>query len=238
MARREPGATTKKRGPRVLPTKTGTVQAQHGEDFLPPGGRRGRKPKGAGEAAGVPAISNYRPPTGKDTTLFQGYFKQAEAQDKVIDRQLKALQSAKQELGQIYRQAKEAGVPVARVAMMKRVIKERKMDAGEMLADARENAFQHTAMKSQVADVLPMAMLLAPPSLAEIGIMGEHAGKNGEPSDNNPWTPGTPQFVEWAGGHKKGQRESAGKVFGGKEDKGQGDGTGEAPAVASNVHRL
>lgn len=247
MARQQAGARPKKARAKKKTATGGTVQAHHGSDFIPPGprGRRGRSSEGAGEAAGVPAISNYRPPSGADTDLFKKFAARAEGQMKQVK---KAQDTVKSELGtlsQIYREAKEAGVPAERVRILKQTIKERNRDASEILVEERERAFQHTALKSKLADVMPFSMLMAPPSLTEIEMMGEHAGKNGEPADNNTFTPGTKQFASWHSGWKKGQRDSAAKVFGSDDKGGQGDGSGDEPArdtdgkvISSNVVRL
>ena len=36
-------------------------------------------------------------------------------------------------------------------------------------------------------------------------LQGQHAGRNGEPAENNPFTPGTAQFTDWAAGWVNGQ---------------------------------
>jgi hypothetical protein len=232
MARQQPGARPKK----AATKKRATATAGSGGEFTTKRGR-GKSSEGAGEKAGVPPISNYRPPSSADTDLFRKFAKMAESQDKAVEKAVKALQSARQELGQIYRQAKEEGIPAERVAQLKKTIKERKRDAAEILVEERERAWQHSTLESQLAEVLPFfETLTAPPTLTEIEIMGEHAGKNNEPPENNPYKPGSAPFTHWESGRKKGQRASAGKVFG-DDDKGQGDGTGgEAPA--GNVVRL
>lgn len=38
---------------------------------------------------------------------------------------------------------------------------------------------------------------------------GEQAGRNAEPDQNNPFDPGTPQFIAWAAGHHDGTKAAA-----------------------------
>lgn len=185
------------------------------------------KPVASAKAALNGSGSNFRPPSNADADLFLKYAKQAEKQSEVINKANTVLQREKQSLGEIYTAAKAAGVPSDRVKQLKKTLAERKRDAAEILVEERERAWQHTVMKSEIREVLPFEHLMKPPSLKEIEMQGEHAGKNGEPPDNNPWTPGTPQYVAWAGGQKKGHRDSVDQVF---KDKG-GEGGGDGPQV-------
>lgn len=43
-------------------------------------------------------------------------------------------------------------------------------------------------------------------------LQGQHAGRNGEPAENNPFTPGTEPFTEWAAGWVNGQEMLASGV--------------------------
>jgi hypothetical protein len=210
MAKREAGARPKK------PAAKKKAAKAKGETT---------KPVASAKAALNGSGSNFRPPTNADQDLFLKYAKQAETQWKNIDKAMTTLQREKQSLGEIYTAAKAAGVPSERVKQLKKTIAERKRDAAEVLVEERERAWQHTVMKSEIREVLPFEHLMKPPSLKEIEMQGEHAGKNGEPPDNNPWTPGTPQYVAWAGGQKKGHRDNVDSVF---KDKGGEDG-GDGP---------
>ncbi len=174
--------------------------------------------------ADVAEGSNFRPPSKIDHDLFLKFAKNAEAQCKIIKKREADLQSEKQALGQIYRNAKEAGVPADRVRQLKKTLKERLRDPLEVLAEEQERYWQHVAMKSEHAKVLPFDSLLAPPSLEVIEAQGEKAGASGESSDNNPWTPGTPQHQSWRNGHAAGQKKSAEGVFNRSSDDG-GEGT-------------
>lgn len=40
----------------------------------------------------------------------------------------------------------------------------------------------------------------------DANLQGQHAGRNGEPAENNPFTPGTEEFTTWAEGWVNGQQ--------------------------------
>jgi len=230
MARQQAGARPKKAKAKK------TASAGDGGELVV---KRGRGKKGAGEEAGVPAITNFRPPSTADTDLFKKFYNKAFAQVGALQRAKDAVKSEMGILSQIYSEAKESGVPAERVKRMKETIKEARKDAAQLLLEEREKAWQHTTMKTKLSEVMPFAMLMQPPTMTEIEMQGEQCGRNGEPIDNCQWTPGTKQFQHWIAGHKKGQRESAAKVFGDNKGKGgAGDGTGLDDAPAGNVVRL
>lgn len=54
----------------------------------------------------------------------------------------------------------------------------------------------------------------------DANLQGQHAGKNGEPAENNPFTPGTEDFTAWAEGWTTGQAMLAGGI--GKAGSGAG----------------
>lgn len=46
----------------------------------------------------------------------------------------------------------------------------------------------------------------------DASLQGQHAGRNGEPAENNPFTPGTDDFAAWAEGWTNGQAMLAGGI--------------------------
>lgn len=195
MARREPGAAPKRRKKAVAKKEKPAKQKEL-------------------------SLSN-RPATRADEEAFRVWAEKARRAYRSVRKALELVQSERGVLSGIYTSAKEAGIPAERVRILKLTLKQELKEPAEVLSEAREMAFQAKVLKSPLVQLGLFDGLLKEPSLEEYELMGEHAGRNGEPIDNAPDNPGSPQHTHWISGWKKGQKENVKAL---EKSMGAGDG--------------
>lgn len=203
---------------------------------------KAKKPAKAKLSADMKKMAKGKPTTGQELGIGHNhgiYSAKAEEgfclwhdkiarQDLVLEKAKKLQQSERGRLGELYKEAEEAGIPKDRLRVLKLKLKMDKLtDKLEPIADQRELAWQMKATgdKSQFVQ-LGLFDALKEPTMEQWEAMGEEAGKRGDPIDNAPGKPGEDKHAHYVSGWKKGQRELANSagMFGKKDGESGGDG--------------
>lgn len=156
--------------------------------------------------------------SGKAEEAFCLWHDKIAKQDVALDKAKKLQQSERGKLGELYKEAEEAGIPKDRLRVLKLKLKMDKLtDKLEPVNDQRELAWQMKATgdKSQFVQ-LGLFDALKEPTLEQWEAMGEKAGLEGQPIDNAPGKPGDDKHAHWCSGWKTGQRKLSESTFGGK----------------------
>jgi hypothetical protein len=215
MAQRE-GAAPK----RAAKKKKGAPGVSDGIKALAGKGGKGKGKVPNGSNSGEPLMM--QTVGKKDEESFLQWQKRIRTQQKVLDKAMELARDERGRLGELYAGAKESGVPAHRLSVLKKLLKEEARDPTEVVADAKEMAWQAGVTHS------PLKQLglfeIAEPSAEAYQMLGEAAGKTGQPMDNAPGKPGEERHTNWISGWKKGQRELSESTFGDGGKGGAGDG--------------
>lgn len=193
------GATKKKGGGgKVVPIAGAKTVKKHGKQ-----GHNGAEAK-PGELA-LQTVGQ------KDEEAFKRWFARLRKANDTVLAAMKIVQNARGELGGLFGSAKEAGIPTHRLSVVKKLFKEEQRDPAEVVADAREMAWQVKVTGSKLGQLGLFSMTEPAPEAYEE--LGYQAGLKGEPIDNAPGRPGEERYANWSNGWKRGHKENSDKVF-------------------------
>lgn len=202
------------------PKKKGKAAGVDGHAVMAAAKAKAAGNKGKGATVEQVNLSNFRPPGEADGILYDKHAGLIMRQKAIVDKHAEALKTERGTYAELFLSAKEAGVPKARLDALKKTLKLKERDPGEVLAERREMAWQAERLKLPVVQLGFFEGVKLAPSLEEWGLMGEADARNGNPP-NPPGKPGSPEHAEYLGGHKKIQSKMAGSTF--------GDSKGTAP---------
>lgn len=137
----------------------------------------------------------------------------------------KAKKLAKDEsdsMGGLYAQAKEAGIPASRLAALKKLFKLEDRSAQDVAAEHKEMAWQAAVTKSPTVQL--GLFDLKEPTLEGYEMLGEKAGREGQPMENAPGKPTEDKHIRYVTGWKRGQKELADSTFNPNAKPASGDG--------------
>jgi hypothetical protein len=134
--------------------------------------------------------------------LLKHHIQQIQQAEAVSDQAKAHAASKRKILANRYKTAAMDGIDPAD---MKRAFKLAKLPQGVVVVSERNVRAYLIAMDVAIGH---QWSLFDSPKV-DVKAMGEHAGKNGEPPDNNPHKPGTEEHVLWTEGHQMGQASIA-----------------------------
>jgi len=149
--------------------------------------------------------------------------------DEVIERNLSMLKTKKKALDKVVADYKEDLDQARGVYRSARKLAKKEgvnLKAFDILMDLESDDMGHVQVnyadvaryqKLTDSPLLQLDMfsgMLAPEPKVDANLQGQAAGKNAEPESNNPFTPGSEDFVAWAEGYVTGQQMNMDKFAG------------------------
>jgi ribosome modulation factor len=159
--------------------------------------------------------SNPRAKKGDNSKAFHAVPDEVIARHlKAIKAKLKAMDPILEELNEargVYRNArklaKKEGVNLDALDI---ILKLENVDMGKVQVDHADAGRYLRILESPLAtqlDLFQNMQVVAPE--VDARLQGRQAGGNAEPAENNPFTPGSEQFQQWAEGWAEGQNDNA-----------------------------
>lgn len=146
-------------------------------------------------------------PNGSNVSdeLYRRYLDKIAVAEAAYDRAHERAKSLKGELRSVYSAAKDDGLNIDAV---KEARAKHKLDHTTVAQDFKDVGRVLRIMKSPLATQLSLFDTPQWSPETEAKMAGTLAGRNAEPVDNNPHTPGTPEFNSWRAGWDDGQQEN------------------------------
>ncbi len=159
-----------------------------------------RKRGGIGDNSGLHAV---------DDSIIERNLDALKAKKKALD---KVVADYKEDLDQargVYRSArklaKKEGVNLKAFDIMHALESE---DMGHVQVNYADVARYQKITDSPLLQLEMFSSMLAPEPTVDVALQGLNAGKGGEPASNNPFGPGTDEFMLWDKNHKLGVEQA------------------------------
>lgn len=207
-----------------MATRQGSSSKKAKAPKLSPEMKKLARRRGGGTTAEANGMTGHNHVGAKDEEAFKLWSNKIEKQAAIVNKAKLVWDGEKGKLGELYNDAKDAGIPRERLAVMKKRLKLEARDKLEVVEEQRELAWQ---LKVKGSDYIQLGLfdVFTEPTLEQWEAIGEKAGKEGQHIDNAPGKPGEDKHAHWMSGWKKGQRELANSdgMFGKGTEKGDGE---------------